>query len=172
MEFVRGLYRTVQASFTRPADTNQYSAGDVVCDSTSAPTILTFTGATKDGLAGSSIIQSATITSSANQTTLPDLQLWLFDTAPAAVNDNAAFAPSDSELNKLIAIISFPQAQFVVANSASGASGNVVCNAQGLWLPFNTTAASNGSIFSQLVVRNAYTPVSGESFQIRLGMMD
>ena len=45
--------RKVTATFTRPANTTAYAAGDVVNDSVSAPTVITFSGcAAAPGLGG------------------------------------------------------------------------------------------------------------------------
>jgi hypothetical protein len=167
---IRSTGRTVTASFTRPADVTAYASGDVVNDSTSAPTVLTFPRATK-GSGEFSILQSATIITSANQATKPELQLFLFDSPVTPDNDNAVFTPTDDELATLLHIISFPASAFVVGDATSGAGGNAVCNAQELQLPINTLMSGN-AIYGVPVMRAAYTPVSGEVFTIRLGLID
>jgi hypothetical protein len=170
MEFVRGVIHTVTSSFSRPNDTNTYAAGDVVCNSTASPAILKFPGAAKDQR-GHGMIRGATLIDEANVATKADLQLWLFDTAPAAVNDNAAFAPSDSELEACVGVIAFPTGSFVIGLSGSGASGNAVCDAQGLAIPFSTVINDN-ALYGVLVVRNAYVPIATEKFVIRLKIED
>lgn len=167
---VRNTGRIVGTNFTRPADTNAYAAGDVVNNSTSAPTVLTFARSTK-GEHGFSILQTATIIDSANQATKPDLLLYLFDTTVTADNDNAAFTPTDTELATLLHIIAFPASAWVSGDATSGAGGNCACNAQALQLPIQTKASDN-AIYGVLVANAAYTPVSGESFTIRLGLID
>lgn len=163
--------RTRSAGYTRPSDTNAYTAGDVVANSTSAATILTFAGATL-GKLGSTILMSATcVTSASVAAAKPDLQLWLFDTTITMDQDNAVFTPTDAELLTLLHIVSFPVAAFVVGDATAGAGGNAVCNAQNLWLPINTVIADN-SIYGVLVVRNAYAPVSAETINVRLGFVD
>jgi hypothetical protein len=162
----------VATNFTRPNDTNAYASGDVVCDSTSAPTILTFSSLAKNRF---STLMSATIVSSANQATKLEGQLWLFDTTVVAVNDNAAFAPTDAEMRTVLHVIEFPASAWIAGTATAGAGGNAMCNAQSLWLPINTTKDSNGvyhnDVFAVLVARNAYTPVAQERFDIRLGFM-
>lgn len=170
MEFVRNKIRFSVAAYTRPADTNAYAAGDVVADSTSAPTILTFPRAVCE-VGGESLIQSATLVTSANVATKPDLQLWLFDRTVVMDNDNAAFTPSDAEMLTLLHIIAFPTGAFVVGDAGAGAAGNAVCNAQALWLPIRTAVGDN-AIYGILVARNAYVPVSAEVFTVRLGIID
>ena len=177
MEFVRGVIHTVSANFLRPNNTTAYSAGQVLSDSTSAPTILKFPNASKD-VGGAGTIVCATVIDEANQATKPDLQLWLFDTAPAAENDASAFSLSAAESRQLVDIIAFPVGSFVVGNAGAGASGNCFCNAQSLWLPFNTIAptspsgAGDNALYGMLIVRNAYTPIAQERFDVRLQILD
>lgn len=169
-EKVLSVGRTRSATYTRPSDTNAYAAGDVIADSTSAPTILTFAGATT-GKASPSIIQHALIVTSASVATKPDLELWLFDTTIVMDNDNAVFTPTDAELLTLIGVITFAVADFKVGDATVGAGGNAICEAKSLGVPFNSTTSSN-DLFGVLVVRNAYVPVSGEIFTVRLKFLD
>lgn len=158
------LGRTISANFTRPSNATAYASGDVVCDSTSAPTIMTFSRATSDSV---STIQQAICIDSANMATKPDLELWLFDTAITMDNDNAAFTPTDAELRTLIGVIPFAGVSFRAGDGATGADGNSICDVQTLSIQINTTNNVN-AIYGVLVVRNAYTPVSAERFDIRL----
>lgn len=169
MERVMGVGSTVQASYTRPADTTAYTGGDVVADSTSAATILTFAALTKD-MNGGAIIQEALLIDSANQSTKPDLELWLFDTTFAIQNDNAAWAPTDAQLEGLVGVIPFSSSSFKSGDATSGAGGNCACDVQGLGMPVNTKGGKV-DLFGVLVVRNAYTPVSAEKFTIRLKVL-
>jgi hypothetical protein len=156
----RPVTTIVSASYTRPADTTAYGAGDVVANSTSAATVLTFSNIARGpGLGG--VIQHALLIDSAAQSTKPDLELWLFDTAPTMQNDNAAWNPSDAELEALIGRIDFALGSFKTAG-ANGAT-----QAANISVPFQCTAAVQ-AIYGVLVVRNAYTPVSAEKFTIRL----
>jgi hypothetical protein len=170
VDFVRSTGRIVSDNFTRPNDTNPYAAGDVVCNSTSAPVIMTFTRATI-GRLGQSIVQSATLIDSANVATKPDLELWLFDTTVGMDNDNAVFTPTDAELRTLLGVIAFAQASFKVGDATSGAGGNCVCHVPNLSLPINTTKDAN-KVYGVLVARNAYVPVAQERFDIRLTVLD
>lgn len=170
MDKVLGVIRTIASNFTRPADTTTYTAADVVADSTSAPTIINFPRAAREK-GGSAIIQQAICVSSANVSTKPDLELWLFDESPAAVNDNAAFAPSDAELRTLVGIIAFTSSSFKAGTATSGAGGNAVCDIQNIGMPINCSRDDN-ALYGVLVVRNAYVPVSGERFDIRLKVLD
>lgn len=174
MQEVRGKCITVSANFTRPNDTNAYTAGDVVADSTSAAAVITFVlqgpGANVGPL-GSGIIQTATLISSQNAATKLDGRLWLFDTAPASYgNDNEALTLTDAEMRAALQVILFPTGSWVAGDATSGANGNALCNAQSLWLPINTTKDSN-AIFGVLEARNAYSPVANERYDVRLGII-
>lgn len=164
---VNGLCHTTSATVTRPADTNAYTAGDVVCNSTSAPVVMTFSDAFKFN---HTVLQHAVITSSANVATKPDLELWLFDTTITMDNDNAAFTPTDAEMLTLVAVVPFLTADFKVGDATSGAGGNSVCESKNLGIPINPAASDD--LYGVLVARNAYVPVSGEVFTVRLKFLD
>ena len=166
----QGSYRTCKASFVRPANTTAYSAGQVVNNSTSAGAVLTFPQATLDSNIGALIVQAVCI-DEANVATHADLQLFLFSAAPAAVNDGAAFAPSNAEMETLLGVIAFPVASWVVGLSGAGAGGNAVCDSQGLGVSIKTAGGVN-AIYGVLVVRNGYVPVSNEKFVISLKVID
>lgn len=168
--FARTTGRTISASFTRPNDTNQYTAGDVICNSTSAPVIMTFSGAVNTDFQ-MGIIAQATLIDSANQSTKLDAELWLFDTTVTMDNDNAAFTPTDTECGTLVGIIPFSTSYWKAGDATSGAGGNAVCHVQGLVIPFNVVHASN-ALYGILVARNAYTPVAQEVFTVRLHIID
>lgn len=173
MSFTRILNtsRTIAGSFTRPSDTTAYAAGDVVSDSTSAPTVITFSNATKESGGFGTLVHAICI-DSANVATKPDLELWLFDTTVTPDNDNAAFTPTDAELLTLVGVIPFPTASFKVGDATVGAGGNSVCSVADINIPFKTVGATNSSLYGVLVVRNAYVPVSAESFSFRLKVVD
>lgn len=156
----------VNGSFTRPADTTAYAAGDVASDSTSAPTVITFTNVASQNNGGG-VIVSAELIDSANQATKGIFELWLFDTTVTPDNDNAVFTPTDAELATLVGVIPFDVSY--VGDVTAGADGNAIYQAQHLNLPFKAGASSR-NLFGVLVVRNAYTPVSAESFVIRLAV--
>lgn len=160
LSLLRPVSKTITLSKTRPADTTTYAAGDVIAESTSAATVWTFAGAARaNGLGG--ILQAAELVDSAAQTLKLDAELWLFDTAPATQNDNAAWAPSDAEMKASLGYIVFATGTFKVA----GANGVSVADA--LAKSFQCAAATT-SIFAILVARNAYVPVSAEELTLRL----
>lgn len=169
--FVVGRVVTRQVTFARPNDTTTYTAGDVVADSASLPTTMVF----KDmvpAAGASGCIQQATIAIAANVAALqPDLQLYLYDSPFTLQGDNVAFAATNAQIATLVAVISFPVAAMVVTNAGVGNAGNIICNAQGLVIPFNTTN-SDRNLYGHLVVRNAYVPVAVTTFATRLNVVN
>lgn len=157
-------------SVTRPADTTQYAAGDVL--SNVAGKILTFTGVPQFATAGDNpagegaALQSAVCISSANQSTKPDLELILFDSLPepgsGVFEDNAAFDPTDASMNACIGIVDFAQASWFAGHTTSGAGGSSACA-----VSVNIPVLSD-TIYGVLVERATYTPVSAEVFTVRL----
>lgn len=157
---IRPKSLTIETSYTRPADTNVYAAGDVFAQSTSAATILTFAGIARES-GGGAIIQGATLYDSSAQATKPDLELYLFDTSITMQNDNVAWAPSDSDMEKCLGVIYFAGGLFRTG------SGNGVIDQQGIAMSI-ACASTLKDIYGILVVRNGYTPTSGEKVGIRL----
>lgn len=151
------------SSFARPADTTAYAAGDVICNSTSAPTAFTIqVGRIADGLG---LINHASLSINTAQSTKLDAEVWLFDAAYATANDNAAWTPSDNavdgsgNLASVLAVIPFGNGPII-------GNGNVYYSA-----PVNRMfkcASGTDDIYWALVARNAYTPTSGEIYTLRL----
>lgn len=165
MAHIRPDIVIASASITRPADTTAYTAGDQVADSTSDPTVLTFTTMARFPLARGAV-KKVTILSSAYVATGPDFELWLFDTTMTPNNDNAAFAPSDAVVATRVAII--PVNILFVGTATAGTGGNQVIESDPLVQYEYQCAAGTTSLFGALVVRNAYVPISGEIFTIKV----
>ena len=153
----------ISVAMTRPSDTTAYAAGDAVTDSTSAPTVMTFTSAAS-AAGGKGEIVRALLVDSANVSTKASLELWLFNATVTPDNDNAVFTPTDAELATCIGVIPFTLSY--IGDATSGAGGNAIYIGT-LSEPIKFTSAT-GNLFGLLVVRNAYTPVSGEIFTVML----
>lgn len=154
----------VSASYTRPANTTQYASGDTISDSA---TVLTFdlglNDITQNGTTG--IIVQAILTDSAYQSTSLDAELLLFSVAPTAPTDNAACAITDAELAYLVARLRF--STVVAVNPTSGAGGNCFYVSSQENEIFEC-ASDDDALYGVLIARNAYTPVSGEIFSVKL----
>lgn len=147
-----GFPVTVQTDVTRPADTTQYAAGDAISDSTSAPTSggFTLTGAARKS-GGSGIITDMTIASSNDPATRLSGEVFLFNQSVTNVNDNAAFAVSDSEIKTCVAIVPF---------ALFDAGNNGFAHVTGLNILFTCSGSANLRFLIR--ARNAYTPASSE----------
>lgn len=143
---------TVQTDVTRPADTTAYSAADALSDSTSAPVSggFTFTGAARVS-GGSGIITDACFASSNDPATRLSGELWIFNTAVTNINDNAAFAVSDSEIKTCVGVIPF---------TLFDAGNNGFAQVQGLSMMFKCSGSANLRFLYR--VRNSYTPANAE----------
>lgn len=151
---------TISASLTRMTDTNVYAANDAWSNSTSAPTAggYTFTSAARVS-GGSGMIVDAAISSSNPAATTLQGEIWLFDTAPTAVNDNAAFVISDAEVKTVVAVIPF---------TLAAGTNNAYVGVYGPWM-FTTVGSAN--LRALVKVKNAYTPASGEELYVRLKIL-
>jgi hypothetical protein len=164
---VGGYTARISATLTRPDDAEQYAPGDQVANSASAPAPIEFADCARFNGKGGTIIDAVCI-DSANQATKANLRLYLFDSAPTSNNDNAAWAPSDADMNKLVGYVEFTG--WEVGNGTAGANGNCASFAKAVNVPFVCAAAST-SLYGLLVERGTYTPVANEAFTIRLGIV-
>lgn len=144
------MIRTSTKSATRPANTTQYAAGDVMGE------LFTFSIAGENGC-----VRSAVFNDSAAQSTKPEFDLMLFTAAPTVAADNAAFAPTDAQMQDRIGTISFLAADF---KTGSGNGGTDMTGRDILY-----SSVVNRVLYSVMVARNTYPPVSAEVFTITLG---
>lgn len=156
-----GFFTTVSTDITRPADTNAYAANDCWSDSTSAPTSGGFTwtsAARKSG--GSGIITSCAVATSNDASTLLSGEIWFFDTSVTNINDNTAFAVSDSEIKTYVGKIPFTMED-------AGNNGSYYVN--NLCMGFTCSGSAN--LRGLVKVKNAYTPASSEVLTVRLQIL-
>lgn len=153
-----GFPVSVQTDITRPADTAVYAANDALSNSTTVPTAggFTFTGAARKS-GGSVLITDMIVTSSNDPATPLQGEVFIFNTAVTAINDNAAFVVSDAEIKTLVARIPF---------ALEDVGNNDMYHAQNL----NIVATASGSADLRFLVRvkNAYTPASAEVITVIL----
>ena len=167
LSLLRPVSKVITASRTRPANATAYAAGQILTDSTTAATMMSFAScARSNGLGG--LLDYLTVVSQTAPLTAPDLELHLFDTAPSLTsqNDASVFNPTDTELEKAI---------FTVTISASARiiSAPLASNGNSEWhVPLGgksfQCAAADTALYGIVVVRSAYTPTSGEKFSFRL----
>lgn len=155
----------VDASLTRPNDTTAYDDGDSISDSTTTPAPLAFAKAAR-GAGQGGIILSALLLDGANQSTPGAFELRIYDRPITAGNDNAAYAPSDADNAKLVALVMFDTA--VVTNAGSGVDGNQAFGPVAVNAGF---VSPDGNLYGQLVARSAYQPIEEETFLVRLAVL-
>jgi hypothetical protein len=146
---------TITATVTRPADTNIYAADDVWATSTSAPTSGGSTLTAACGASGGNgmLTDMLVITSIAG---VLQGEIWLFDSAVTEVNDNAAFALSDTDVAKLIGVVPFT----VVANPSNSHQHVTGLN-------YGYTCVGSANLRYLVKVKSAYTPASAEVLTLR-----
>lgn len=162
LSLLRPVTKVITVSKVRPANTTTYAAGQIVAESTSAATVWVFTGVARTNGLGL-ILQSLTLVDSVAQSLKPDLELWLFDTAPSTTsqNDAQAWAPTDAEMKLCLGYVTLATGAFKVAGS------NGVIAAEGIAKPLQCATGST-TLYGVLVVRNAYIPASAEELTLRM----
>jgi len=106
-------------SVTRPNNANAYIAGQVLGNSTGVGAANRIFANCGRVAAGTGWIIGATAQSSVNKATKPQLRLHLYSVNPAAMEDAAAFDPSDAEDANWVGDIDF--LTFVAHNAGADA---------------------------------------------------
>lgn len=156
-------YITREVTFTRPADTTAYAAGDAISDSTSAPTAFEIPNCVEQNGAGG-LLLSTLIMSTNPSTTNASFDLLVFESTYTPVNDNAAFTISSAQRDAVVE--SGQHASSIFVADAAGKS----CVRNGRNLPF-VCGPESKSLYIALLARGAYVPTSGERLTIRLGIL-
>lgn len=141
-QLVGGFSTIVSTTLTRPANTTAYAAGDEITDT--GGTIRTITSAARVS-GGSGVITGVAISFSTVWTTMPSLELWIFDTTSTPATDNAAFAPADGETDTCIGVIPL--------STTYAGTVNFMMDSGPISFPFVTVGSAN--LFARIVVRNA-----------------
>mgnify|MGYP001586779144 CR=1 FL=1 len=153
-----GNFATVTTQVTRPADTTAYAANDTFSDSTTTPTTFTLTGAARIS-GGSGVIMDAVLGYSTTQSFQGEL--WIFDAAVTSSNDNAAFALSDADRDKLVAVIPF--------TTSAAATNNASAHVSGLNIGFTCVGTANLRFMVKVIT--GYTPAASDVFTARLKIL-
>lgn len=150
-----GFAGTATTTITRPADANLYTANDAFADSTSAPTSGGFTLSNMCRTSGGSgVLTDATFIYST--ATAVSGTVFIYDSAPTAQNDNAAWSVSDSDQLKLVGTIPF----VTVADAV-----NAYHNVQNLNIGYTCSGSAN--LRFMVKITTGYTPASGDTLTIR-----
>ena len=158
--------KVIVVEFTRPADTTAYTAKDAISNSTSSPSVLTFTGITPDVSQFGYITKVRLMTNNTvwASTNAAVFKLHLFHEPPTAINDNAPYTLLYTNRDKRIGTITF---------SALNTEGSGSDAANTLWtgaLAFESRP-SNNTIYGLLEIDSfsgTLTPTSGQSFYLEI----
>jgi hypothetical protein len=144
-----GYPKTIATDVILPTS-SIYAVGDALADSTSAPVAggYTFTSAARAS-GGSGMIVDACIATSADVATRLSGELWIFNQAVTAINDNAAFVVSDAEIKTCVGVIPF---------SLIDAGNNGYAHVTGL--NFLYTCVGTANLRFLIRARNTYTPAT------------
>lgn len=158
--FVSATYDTfnVSATMTKSTAVDPYSINDVMSDSTSAPTVITFSNV-GTYLGQPLCISDVSITDTVYSTSLlPSFNLWLFNAAPTAINDNLPLAITDAENDTVVAVIP-------LIDSYHGSTNNARFEASGIQhlVKLSTTVMD---LYGVLEVTSTYTPAIAETLKI------
>lgn len=164
-----GGFFTVSASFTRPADTTAYSAGDRVADSAGAATVLEFTNvarATSEAVRIERIRMRKTGTSLANAS----FRVHIFRTLPTVgVNDNGVFNAAGSlALADIAGYVGSVDVTMDKAGTIGARGVGVPATGAGITCEAAGTSGHETSLWAVVEALAAYTPVSGETFTVTI----
>ena len=154
-------YRTA-ATITRPSNTTAYTAGDVVGD-TGGSAIISLTAA--GPTAGCVIIQSVSLIFS--DITVPSgmgaFRVHLYSASPTAIADNAAFDLVSGDRASYLGFVDLaaPQDLGSTIYTQVDYPGRLV-----------KLAAASTTLFAEIETRNAYTPVSASTVELRVSTLE
>jgi len=143
------------AKFARPSDTAAYAAGDVVSDRASIAKVIEF-----PEVGGSGLIKSAQMLM--GETDTASFVLLLFDQEPTNVQDNAAYAPSEADLEKLVGMVTF-----LNADKTNLGTNLELYRMDEAHLDLAYTSDS-GKLYGILVTNSVWTPASATAFTLAL----
>lgn len=147
------------ASFTRPSDTTAYAANDAIADSTSTPTLLSFTNCANVNAGQGYIVKTRLMTN--QKTCTARFRLSFYHTAPGAVNDNAPKPMLYVNKDKLIGGIDLDPCTTEDTSSDAAFSLSTVL------LPY-VLASDSTSIYCILTTLDAFTPASAQQFYLEI----
>jgi hypothetical protein len=167
---VKGNIIVSSLTLTRPADSNAYIAKDVVSNSTSSPSVLTFTNIVSTGGQSGYLVKGRLLTN--QSTNVARFRLHLYTVAPTAIADNAPFTLLATNAANRIGYIDFPACQTEGSGSDAansmytiGTLNNLTIQSPQGAIPF---VSATRSLFGILETLDAFIPASEQTFFIEL----
>lgn len=148
-------------SFTRPGDTTQYTAGDLVANSTTAGSVVPLSWSMKR-LGGSGFLRGARFYKSSTTATAATFTLYLFNATPGTPTngDNGAFGLAT--VASMIGTVACDLSSGAIAGTAGLFKRT---GALDLGIDFSSP---NGTIYGLLIAGGNYAPAASETFTITL----
>lgn len=145
------------STFTRPANTTQYAAGDVV-GPLAAPALLSLAVPVSGYIVGVALIDDV------NAATLIQPEVWFWDASPGGIAaDNSPFVAEDISMRNWLDTVAL---SISYVGGATAGSGQSTCfRTNNLNIAFS---APTGWLYAAIVTRNTYTPASLEGFTLRV----
>jgi hypothetical protein len=159
--------QTVSVSFTRPADTTAYAAGDLVANSTTAGSVVVpvLTSAVREE--GSCIrIERVRLRKTSTSLTNASFRVYIFRAAPTpSVGDNGALNASGvMALDDVANLVGWSDIT-LDRSATAGAAGRGIPSAGSGMTASPTTGTS---LYAVVEATAAYTPTSGETFTVTI----
>lgn len=151
VSYVNSFFRQ---SITRPANTTAYASGQSIAAASASPLIFPATVNRRGGY-----ITRVLLTT--NRTAHTEaLRLHLFDSAPTAINDQAAFTLAGATESTYEGYVDFTT--FISLGNYAVSEGLLIAR------PLQFESASNNQIYGLLESRATFTPTSGQTFNVNL----
>lgn len=151
---VAQIPEVVSSNFTRPANTTQYTAADIVANNTVAGSVTPMSWTVGRFSPGRAWIMAARLKKSATSLTNASFRLHLFTSSPTVTNgDNGVFTLNEQDhigTIDLTSLFSFSNAALAYGAANYG--------------PIPVDLSSGQTIYGLLEARAAYTPASSEVF--------
>lgn len=162
IEAAPGLIQTIQQTFTRPADTNAYTIGDLVANSVTALSVVPMAFQV-DVVCAKGKVRRARIAKSNATLTLSQFRLHLYSSAPTPTNgDNGVWLTTTSGY---LGSLSLGAA---MGRAFSDGAEDIAVPDAGVEVIFANLAGPNAIIYGLLEARAAYVPASAEAFTVTL----
>jgi hypothetical protein len=164
---------TPSASFIRPADTNAYTSGDLIANSTTAAAVIPMQFSLDQIIRRSGVIGYVRLYKSNPTVTNATFTLHLFTEAPTVTSgDNAALAVASAR-NHLGQIACDMSTGGLVATADVRKRFQILFGTNPAVFAFNNEdKLAQKSLFGLLVAAAAYTPASAETFAVTLEISD
>lgn len=166
MSIGRNIFE-VSRTFTRPADITAYTFGDQVADNTVAGSVTAFNFAVPYLRGRGGVIRNAIMVKSTNVITNADFRLQLFSSSFTQAGDNAALAPTLTELRSNLGYFVFANALNIQQFSNGAHYGGYPFGAVQQWA-LAIPESCDGTLYGAITAAAAYTPTASEQFTIRL----